>query len=173
MEQKCKDYLNKTNPGRRVHKKWHTVIPLTFKEGKHLTWYAENETFELHKRTGISSLLSSVLSWPCLDDVQSECAGWRQGCAPFPDSWVLPGSSFSRPAGPAALHSCWPSNTGNVDLTQTWCPTHAVEGRSLPHFSMCLCSFHISIFLAKPTSFHRCGAVRAWLSTQTLTSMWI
>lgn len=167
MGQKCKDSQNKTNPGRSICKEWHTAIPQTFKEGKHLRWYAENETFELHKWTGISSLFSSVFSLPCLEsDAQREICWlelqWDKGSIP----WLLcaPRLIFLTP-------SCSCSYADLLAIRfATWFSTHAVEGRTLPCSSTCLCSSPHVYVLAKPISFHCCWAVQAWLSSQALTS---
>lgn len=97
--------------------------------------------------SAVSSPQSSVYHvWSLMLSLNS--AGWSYSGtkAPFPDSSVLPGSSFSRPAVPAAMHICWLSIAGNVDLPQTWFSTHAVEGRALPCSSTCLCSFpHVCV----------------------------
>lgn len=173
------------------------VVPWTFKKAKHSTWYAENEAFELHKWTGISSLSFLSLAFTmfgvcCSQSFSPKSAGCgtkpavgatvgqsqRQGCTPFPDSWalgaILQSGSWSHLSHPQlVLQLCrfvdYPLS-GNIDLIDMWFSTYA--GALPAQF------FYVPVFISSPpfsvsNPFHCCCAVWVWLSTHTLTSTWI
>lgn len=145
------------------------VVPWTFKKAKHSTCYAENEAFELHKWTGISSHSFLGLGFTMFGVCCSQSFSPKSAdCETKPAARASVGQSprqgwtfltaLSQSGSPPhlshaqAIQICWLSITGNVDLM-----AHTMEV-SLSSSSMCLCSSpHFHFICLKPTSLLLCN----------------